>query len=1252
MLGIFRRKAANGDAQKGVWRSFGAEGVAFAPRKDDLPRLGLDSRNLHNPATSGLLAQLEDDGRLANAAGMSLLPWSDVYDLLDGPERHVIRDVLALPDDCDYVPALSSTGSLRDPVFDICVKDWRTTGGTRAPVAECHGAIVEDAEKLAFLPRKTWELVDQVAKFRSRPDREHSEASNRRDWGRIRRTAVAAGATLDAFLLATVVLTPEKLQIGLRKAETGGTKVVEVVPTFDDAPDGWLDAFDTRGSVLDRYNISTPGGITAVEIAPNVKTVLDSIKRMPGRRIAGPRAEAFLVNPFAALGEDASETIDEAQFMEAREQAGLQFQSFTARIERDALGYPIFVGLLIEKPTSSGPTESEVRPFEDDHDLERFIVAVETSLAKGLQLCGWDGYDLELLGDTQRELDLLKEALQDRSRPQVLVSYASIFDLSAYSSRVDDIGEEKPYYSPYIAKKDDGEGWFPENIIPVISWIPEGSKEPVAVPITPAAKEQIEAKIKEAESKGATSFTLNGFDKPIPVVEAKSILKTLSGAEEQVAKGTFDPQRPRSDEAPRSKKHLVIKANIQSIDYEEARRDILRIEEQVPALPAALRPGVNLKDHQVSGLGWMQHLFSKAPAHCRGAVLADDMGLGKTLQILCLLAWAFERDPSLPPALIVAPVSLLENWEEEVRKFLTDGALNILIAYGDALSSLRVPREYVDQQLRAEGMVRFLKPNWRGKTNVVLTTYETLRDLEFSFGAEKWSVMVCDEAQRIKNPNAMVTRAAKKQNVAFRIACTGTPVENTLTDLWCLFDYVQPGLLGYLNDFGQRYRRPIEAETEEEQQRVAELRERIAPQILRRTKAEVAKDLPPKIEIPCRIPLSAYQRGLYARAVEAFKKRRDPGAAAPFKNHLGLLHYLRLVCTDPREVGLSVFKPEPIDAYRERAPKLDWLMAQLEEVRRKEEKAIVFCEFREMQRMLRHYVEVVFGFAPDIVNGDTSPSAKHLDSRQKRIAAFQAKPGFGVIILSPVAVGFGVNIQAANHVIHYTRHWNPAKEDQATDRAYRIGQTKSVYVYCPIVFAEDFTTFDIKLDRLLNIKRELAQDMLNGTGEVSPGDFAIEDLAPGSTGTGFSTRISANQLPMMDWAYFECLIVALSLKQGFKPSYRTPPKDKGVDVVAIKGSTGVLYQCKTSGVEGTPLSWNAVKDVVAGEAAYKKHHPGISFEKVAVTNQYFNKIAGEQADLNGVKLLDQRDLADLLAHYEVTTMDVEKILYPQWTESV
>ena len=1248
MLNWFKGRASPPSPGTGMSRAFCADGLVLANSETDLPANSLDSRRVESMGLEGLLAQFEDEGLVVALGRATLIPWDSVFQILENPDYPGCREMLVLPEDTGLVPALESYHTLTNTDFAITVANWHVPTGARMRNVQVCGAIAKSETGLGLLSRQVWETLSHISGFQQRPDTERDHVSQRRHWGQIRRLAFSAGARLDGFLFRSVVLTPEKLDIGLRSNEAGGTRVVEIMPSFQGAPPNWLDVFDARGSVPDLYNITSPDGIVQVLLSPHVKTVLENIKRLHGRRVAGVRAEAFLINPYAALGEAASETIEEAQFLNARSEAGLLFERFVAHIERDALGYPIVVALQIEASKAVNEIVSETRPFADDDELEQFIGQIDSALAAGRQLCGWQGYDFELVGETARELDLLRQALRARREPRILVSYATIYDLSLYSSRIEQIGAEKAFYSPFIAKKNDDDGWFPDNIVPVISWIPEGETEPVAVPVTPEAKEQLQAKIKEARENGQTSFLLKGFDKPVPVGEAEFILQTFSNVHDDVRKGTFDPGKPRNDPTPRSSKHLVIKANIQSIDYEEARRDILLNRPETPSLPAGLLPNVVLKDHQLSGVAWLQHLFGNAPHHCRGAVLADDMGLGKTLQLLTLLAGAFEATPSLPPALIVAPVSLLENWEEEAAKFLAPNTLSLLTAYGDSLTALRVSRDSIDAQLRSEGMVKFLKPGWRGRANVVLTTYETLRDLEFSFAAEKWSIMICDEAQRIKNPNAMVTRAAKKQNVIFRVACTGTPVENTLADLWCLFDYVQPGLLGALNDFGRRYRRPIEAETEEEQARVKELRERISPQILRRTKVEVAKDLPPKTDVPSKVPLSAQQRLLYAHAVNAFKSRHEPDVVSPFKNHLGLLHYLRLICTDPRRIGLSVFRPEPLADYRTRAPKLAWLLVTLQEIQTNDEKVIIFCEFREIQRMLRHYIEEVFGFAPDIINGDTSAAAKHVASRQKRIKAFQAKPGFGIIILSPVAVGFGVNIQAANHVIHYTRTWNPAKEDQATDRAYRIGQTKEVNVYCPVVFADDFTTFDVKLDQLLTSKRALAGDMLNGTGDVGPGEFAIEDVVPNSDDGVFSAAIALNDALRMDWDYFECLIAAMWQKQNYKTVYRTPQHDDGVDVVAISGSAGVLIQCKTSSLDEASLGWDAVKEVVAGEAAYRLRHPGISFRKVCITNQFFNNTAVTHAALNNVELLSQTHLDELLRQFPVSMLDVEKLLFAEW----
>lgn len=416
-----------------------------------------------------------------------------------------------------------------------------------------------------------------------------------------------------------------------------------------------------------------------------------------------------------------------------------------------------------------------------------------------------------------------------------------------------------------------------------------------------------------------------------------------------------------------------------------------------------------------------------------------------------------------------------------------------LTLYGRSLAEKRLPKNQLDQELARQGITRLLKRDWLGDARVVLTTYETLRDLEFALAAQRWAIMICDEAQKIKNPNAMVTRAAKKQNVRFRIACTGTPVENTLTDLWCLFDYVQPGLLGSLNQFGKQYRKPIEAETEEEKQRIEELREIIKPQLLRRKKKDVARDLPKKlVDATCRtLPISAKQRALYGQALAAFRQRDEANTSA----HLGLLQFLRRLCSDPMVEDDYAADRASVAEIQQHSPKMAWLLRALREVQASKEKAIVFCEFRDLQRTLQRCIASTFDLPVDIINGDTSAAADHAASRQKRIRAFQEKPGFGVIVLSPLAVGFGVNIQAANHVIHFTRTWNPAKEDQATDRAYRIGQTRDVTVYYPVIVADDFVTFDQKLDQLLDWKRGLSQDMLNGSGELSVADF-IDLQAP------------------------------------------------------------------------------------------------------------------------------------------------------------
>jgi len=247
--------------------------------------------------------------------------------------------------------------------------------------------------------------------------------------------------------------------------------------------------------------------------------------------------------------------------------------------------------------------------------------------------------------------------------------------------------------------------------------------------------------------------------------------------------------------------------------------------------------------------------------------------------------------------------------------------------------------------------------------------------------------------------------------------------------------------------------------------------------------------------------------------------------------------------------------------------------------------------------------------------------------------------------------GFGVNIQAANHVVHYTRTWNPAKEDQATDRAYRIGQTKDVYVYYPVVHAEDFTTFDVKLDRLLETKRGLANDMLNGSGDLRPGEFGLDDVAPPDSALE-SEPVTLSTALAMNWEYFEALATVLYAKRGFE-AYRTPSsKDNGVDVVALPRdeSKGKLVQAKSSGTDGALLDWDAVKEVLGGNAFYCKQFPKVAFDLVCMTNQYFDKQAHMNADLNNIELVEQPVLAEMLKGTPVTLLEVEQVLFTEWTQ--
>ena len=1043
-------------------------------------------------STWAYLEQLEDEGFLVamqqadstnQAVARYLLPWANLYELLNDDEHASSLELLQIPQFTPLKPILTCQGSLSDADFAIVIQGWRAPNGSIQTELPLIGAVTEQGKERQLLPQNHWQLIQAVGEFYRQPKR--NEASNQASWAHIRKIATAAQAEMDDFLTKTIVLSPDKLKLNLRKSQLTNTPVIEVEPHFKDQPQHWLREFDRYPSVQDRYVIQeTDGTLTHVLMTPEVKSVLEPIKKMPLRRVSGDSALAFIKNPFPMLGDDAVSILDAETYESGLEEAGITFHRFDLQPQFNEQGRITQIDLRLS-PLSGHNPQDVTLIFSQPAEFARFVDELAAKIKKQLPCGFWQGYELEL-GDFNavqlKGLAALCERWQQEYQALDMVSSETEFDLAHYGERVIGIGLAPKISSPYLNNGPAHEWLSPELLNQlgadgdVLSkW--DNSK--------PEDCEAFERRIEEAQKNNSPSVLLPVLELPLPIESAVALSK------EWRKKFQSSPESSGQEESVPKSSVLLIESNIETLGYEAAcRADLLRpAHNAATQLPFALRPSTILRDHQLKGVAWLQYLFKQSPNHISGCLLADDMGLGKTLQLLTFIANYFETELNAEPVLIVAPVSLLDNWENELKNFFDASNLSTLKLYGSTLAAAKLGRHEASESDRQLGIKHRLKPNWRGQAKIVLATYETLRDQQFSMATLNWGMMICDEAQKIKNPAALVTQAVKAISARFKVACTGTPVENSLTDLWCLFDFIQPGLLGTLNQFGKQYRRPVETKTTQEQQALELLRSLIEPQLLRRTKTEVAKDLPEKIEnMACRsLPIAPEQRRLYQTEIQHYEQQRKLLEDVKGSNTiiLTLLAKLRKICAHPALLtpAFHVISSNPL----EQSPKMNWLIETLDKIKQKNEKVIIFSELRDVQRALKLAIQTHYQFNPIIINGDTKAisTKKDGESRQRLIDEFQAQTGFGVIILSTTAVGFGVNVQAANHVIHFTRTWNPAKEDQATDRAYRIGQTRPVHVYYPTVTAPDFSTFEATLDLLLSKKRALAGDILNGSGEVS-----------------------------------------------------------------------------------------------------------------------------------------------------------------------
>jgi non-specific serine/threonine protein kinase len=470
-----------------------------------------------------------------------------------------------------------------------------------------------------------------------------------------------------------------------------------------------------------------------------------------------------------------------------------------------------------------------------------------------------------------------------------------------------------------------------------------------------------------------------------------------------------------------------------------------------PSLHATLRP------YQMVGVQWL-YLLARLRL---GACLADDMGLGKTIQVLSLLVVLKREAGDEPkPSLLVAPASLLANWAAEIARFAP--SIKTLTAHPSAMPA---------EQLKANGAEDL------AETDLVITSYGSLARVPW-LGSTRWRLAIVDEAQAIKNPAAKQTKAVKALKADTRIALTGTPIENRLGDLWSIFDFVNPGLLGSAKQFSDFVKRL----GDRPQAPYAPLRDLVRPYILRRLKTDrsIIADLPDKTEVKTFCPLSRRQAALYQQAVEDLSDRLEEVDGMQRRGLvLAFLMRLKQICNHPSQwLGNGAWAEAD-------SGKLARLRDIAEVIAARQEKALVFTQFRETTGALAAFLGSVFGQPGLVLHGETE-----VKKRKDLVRRFQDDESVPFFVLSLKAGGAGLNLTAASHVIHFDRWWNPAVENQATDRAFRIGQTRNVLVHKFICQG----TVEERIDQMIEAKQQLAGDLFDGGADVQLTELKDEEL--------------------------------------------------------------------------------------------------------------------------------------------------------------
>jgi hypothetical protein len=745
-----------------------------------------------------------------------------------------------------------------------------------------------------------------------------------------------------------------------------------------------------------------------------------------------------------------------------------------------------------------------------------------------------------------------------------------------------------------------------------------------------------------AQSNGKSSVNWQGEELEITA----GLIRALERA--------FDQAGRASDAKASGRKFLLVYTD------EDELRDSDRADAELASTPAApppprrppesLQEALELKKHQQEALTWLQRCLALGP-HRRGALLADEMGLGKTLEVLAFLASHIEvgglrvRD-SQPitespyrPILIVVPLMLLENgtWQTEMRRFFAhDGSVFLpqLVLHGRGIEAVRASGANGAETVIGRPV---LDKDKLMKHRVIITNYETAVNYQHSLAQlfddkrSLWSVVVTDEAQKQKAPDTKISAALKAIPADFKIAMTGTPVENRLLDLWNIVDYFQPALLGTKREFCAEYEEAAAAQ--DGAKALDALRERLLYRkphayLLRRTTEAIVKDLPPRSFVPVYCDMSDEERDAHRSLLSVLGRSRQGGA------HLSVLQRLARLYQHP-SLDRAQSPQDNTAALLSQSSKLQAVLKVLQQVKADGEKAIVFARYIGAQQILSMVIEEIFGIPVPIINGatgradgyhsSTAGTARAQSSRKAILDEFKGAAGFRVLVLSPFVAGIGLTIVEANHVVHYGRWWNPAVEAQATARVYRIGQTRPVQVYLPILRDPKgllAKTFDERLHELLQRKETLARDFLCPLAqEEECASELCDDLLRDGVDGGMEERaFDQSGLATLEPADLEAAVGALFSAERHTVVLTARANDGGADVIAIRNERVVLVQVKHTAT-GASLDDSAVNDLLGAADIYGPRLGTASIQLVVASNAPPSPVLKSAAAQSGVELV-------------------------------